>query len=163
MIGQPELLAAIDLHAASLIVPSDCSAKAILAALTYCETDWGRLVLASRYEKGYDRNGQYYNANRQRVAVYGSAACSSWGAYQMMYPTACEFGYSGHPWGLIDPQVATELAVAYLNKRVRSPDGPRAYADAWNSGTNTDTIIPGAYMEKFATGYAEALAHYDGR
>lgn len=165
MITLQPILSAIDSCSSNLSVPPGMEQKAILAAITLPETNWGERWQAGLFEAAYYRGGKWYNAAHVRKAVqqYESLASCSYGPWQLLYISALELGYSGHPTGLMDPAVSCPFVVKYLNTRCKNPTRPEDYADAYNSGTNTDRFIPVDYTRIFMEGYQEALAHYDGR
>lgn len=89
-----------------------------------------------------------------RFAAYGLAAGCSFSSWQILYHTAADLGFVGQPWDLWDDEVAVEWVVKLLN-RICSQGATTVeeVADAWNSGTFKDTIIPERYIEKFTNAY----------
>lgn len=179
MITDQTILGAINAHAFGLRVPegSGLSARAVLAAITWPETEWGRRMLASKSEKAYMPGGRYFHKHVPSLHDrYGDAAASSWGAWQILYVSAWEVGYRGHPWELTDPGKCCAAVVTLLNRRCFNwwPEAPTPetrkpaeiisqVGDFWNSGSFRDSAPPLAdYIPKIESAYAEALEYYDG-
>ena len=162
MIVDPAILAAIESMAPKLIVPPEVDARSILAAITLPETEWGERCEAACFEMAYYRGGLWYRALHVRELIhrYEAFASCSYGPWQILFISAWELGYRGHPAELRHPEISSEWVVAYLNKRVHSPTGPRDYFDAWNSGTNADKSIPLGYINRAMEGYLEARKYY---
>lgn len=164
MITEPSILAAIDATAAELEVTGPFDRRAILAALTDVETGpWGSRWQAALFEPGYYRGGHYYNVEHVREAVhrYESLASCSYGPWQILYISAWELGYRGHPVGLISPEVSAPLVVELLNRRWKDKGRLDGAADSWNTGNDHDRLLPRAtYTENFLQAYDEALVHY---
>lgn len=177
MITDPIILAAIDAHASGLKIPdsSDLDARAVLAAITWPETEWGRRMFASKSEKAYMPGGSLFHKHVPALHdKYGDAASSSWGAWQQLYVSAWETGFRQHPWDLCDPHRACAAAVTLLNLRCFKwwPESPTPemrkpaetiaqVGDFWNSGSFRDSITPVAhYIERIESAYAEAMEFY---
>lgn len=166
MITEPSILAAIDAAAAGLEVTGPFDRRAILAALTDVETGpWGSRWQAARYEPAYARGGRYYTREQwPRVHRYESLAACSYGPWQLMYPVACELGYDGPPWGLVQPGASAPYVVQLLNSRVTHKELLESYPDAHNTGNDRDRILPAqSYIENFVSAYDEAVVWYAAR
>jgi hypothetical protein len=176
MIINPAILDAIEAHAPGLACPDTINARALLAAITYPETDWGRRYKAALFEQAYYRGGKFYRDHvKTLVAEYESLASCSWGAWQILFVAARETGYQGDPWGLVDPATCCAAVVTLLNKRcfnnwvsatdpalVGPASTPAQCFDFWNSGSWRDRFIPGDYVATGLEGYQEALDFYSG-
>ena len=175
MILDPALLAAIDAHAPGLKCPATINPRAILAAITYSETSWGRRYKAALFEPAYYRGGKFYRDHvKGLVAEYESLAACSWGPWQILFVAARETGFNGDPWDLVDPGTSAAAVVTLLNRRcfntwataptpelVAPASTPEQVFDMWNSGSWRDRFVPGDYVKAQMEGYAEALAFYD--
>lgn len=85
----------------------------------------------------------------------GSAA--SWSPWQILYHTAVEQGYDGLPHKLHDPLVAEPLVKKRLTKiALRGAVKVEHFADAWNSGSFRDSIIPAKYIADVVRAYKES-------
>jgi hypothetical protein len=177
MLTDSVILAAINAHASGLHLPSgsDLDARAVLAAITWPETEWGRRLFASKSERAYMPGGKYFVKHVISLHDrYGDAASSSWGPWQQLYVSAWETGFRGHPWELTDPHKACAAAVTLLNLRcfkwwVEAPtpalrkvaEFVADVADFWNSGSFRDSIPPlPDYVAKVESAYAEAAEFY---
>lgn len=174
MITNVAILNAIEAHAPGLNCPAGLDARAVLAAITYPETNWGRRYKAALFEQAYYRGGKFYKDHvKTLVQEYESLAACSWGPWQILFVAARETGYQGDPWGLVDPATSCAAVVTLLNKRcfntwAAAPDPalvePAAtiaqVGDMWNSGSWRDRFVPGEYVATITEGYAESLAFY---
>lgn len=85
----------------------------------------------------------------------GSAA--SWSPWQILYHTAVEQGFDGLPHKLHDPLVAEPLVKKRLTKiALRGAVKVEHFADAWNSGSFRDSIIPAKYIADVVRAYKES-------
>lgn len=185
MITNQGILDAIQAHASGLKIPpgSKLDGRVVLATITYPETRWGQKYLASMCEDAYRpawgprTAGRFYKSSqavRDLHAKYGDAAASSWSAWQILYVTATEVGFTGHPWDLTDHGKACAAVVNLLNARcfnywskaptpelAKPADTIDEVGDFWNSGSFRDSIPPiYQYLPEIRTAYAEACAHY---
>lgn len=135
----------------------------LLWAIAGNESDYGRLAEYARHEPAYMPGGRYYQrAFDQRVAWqrWGIAAACSWGAWQVMAPTAREMGYDGPPSGLMDHEACCRWATALIVHRFIDAHGARSLRDvldAYNSGNHADRVVPADYITKGLAAYARAL------
>jgi hypothetical protein len=178
MIIDEEILHAINVHAWELKIPegSTLDARALLAAITCPETDWGRRRKAGLFEPAYYRGGKFYRDHvKNLVHEYESLASCSYGPWQILYVAAWETGFRGHPWELIDPETCLKAGIRLMNKRcfntwttasdprLEPPAStPQQVFDFWNSGSWRDRFKPEGYIAKAMDGYAEALEFYKG-
>lgn len=178
MISDPKILAAIDHWCLSLVVPAGATfeARPLLAAITGNESSWGIKQYTPNFEPAYYRGGGYYLKPgnqwlRDLVAEYEECAAMSWSAWQIMFPTAWELGYRGHPWGLAEAEDALPWVVQYLGRRVfnewKKAPTPELVApamtlaqvgDAYNTGTHRDRNRNLKYEHDLEVHYAEAAA-----
>ena len=177
-----DILVAIDAAAPLLKIPAGVLIEPapLLAAICGNETSWGEQRWASRFEPAYYRGGAYYKhpANdwlRKLITKYEHAGAASWGWGQIMYSTAAELGFKGHPWELTDADVCGQYVVQYLNRRtfahwIEAPhdrliapaDTIGQVGDSYNSGSARDTNKPEHYMAELETNYAIALKAFNG-
>ncbi|HET6373000.1 MAG TPA: hypothetical protein VFG76_06820 [Candidatus Polarisedimenticolia bacterium] len=155
--------------------------RCLLHGMTGNESRFGEIQFTPRFEPNYYRGGRYYlkPANewlRRAVTRYEQCAAMSWGAWQIMYPTAVELGYDGHPWGLSLPEECIRWVVAYLNRRTYKEwdDAPRAIlrppaltveqsGDSYNTGNHWDDVHNAKYERELRENYDKAAAFYEGR
>lgn len=134
----------------------------LLLTLSGTESDFGKLRLHVRPEPAYSPGGKYYNnseALRAAYRKYGVLASSSYGSFQIMYPTAVEMGFGGHPIDLQDDSVCAIYAAQLIIKRFigrQKAKTLRDVADAYNSGNHADRIVPQTYIDK-AINFYESL------
>jgi hypothetical protein len=118
------------------------------------ESNFGKLREFVRYEKGYAPGGTYYNNSevlRADFRRFGCLASSSYGSFQIMFPTAKELGFKGHPIELQKDKVsgywAMQLIVQRFIGRFKAKT-LRDVLDAYNSGNHVDRHIPTVYIAK---------------
>jgi hypothetical protein len=134
----------------------------LLLTLAGTESDFGNLRLHVRPEPAYSPGGKYYNnseALRSAYRKYGILAASSYGSFQIMYPTAVEMGFSGHPIDLQEDEICAHFAAELIiNRFIRRQKAKtlRDVADAYNSGNHADKIVPQKYIAK-AISFYESL------
>lgn len=135
----------------------------LLWAIAGCESDYGRQAEFARHEAAYMPGGRYYQqALEQRKAWqrWGITAACSWGAWQLMAPTARELGYDGPPWGLADHDVCCHWATTLIVHRFIDGHGAktlRHVLDAYNSGFHRDAVVPSEYINRGLQAYAREL------
>jgi len=115
-----------------------------------------------RFEPAYAPGGYYYETSahvRDAYDEYGRDAACSYSNFQILYIAALELGYIGPPLSLDKDSFALPFVIRYINRRVleRGADTPEEVADAYNSGSFTDTHKPEAYMRRFRYFYDRAL------
>src|SRR5574342_570309 len=152
-IGLPSLVAAQAKFIQFNGLPVD--GERLLLAICGVESSFG-LTCGLRVEPAYSPGGLYYNRSpviQKGYLQYGHAACGSWGPLQLLYPTACELGFTGLPWDLYGGE-ALPWTIKLLNTRILpkvSGDEKTAVgliADGYNSGNPRDANIPQAYMDR---------------
>lgn len=142
-------------------LPPSLNAQAILWAIYHSER-YTSSNPSPRFEKAYAPGGIYYDTAqhvRDAYEEYGRDAACSYSNFQIMYIAAVELGYSGPPRALDKDSFALPYVVKYINRRVleRGADTPEEVADAYNSGSYTDSHKPEGYMRRFRTFYDQAL------
>lgn len=103
-------------------------------------------------------NGRNVNAIvKERWEKWGMASACSFGAAQILYHTAADLGFMNHPAYLwVDPTLHDKYVQLQLAKIVaRGAKSLDQVADAWNSGTHLDQIVPTLYMDAVAAAYAK--------
>ena len=140
--------------------PDDLDGSCILYALYRCEK-YNKYNKVPRFESAYAPGGIYYrNAAHVRAAydTWGRSAACSYSNFQILFVTAQELGYNGPPLALDKDSIAIPYVVRYLNKRIfaRGAKELKHIADAYNSGSFRDGIVPEKYIGKFIRFYKEA-------
>lgn len=137
--------------AGKLNLPPGIDGVSLLRALAMKESTYGANTRPRR-EKAYLPGGRYFNEDQaKRYAQHGRAAACSYGSFQILYPTACELGFSGVPSQLGDDRVGIVWAVELLNRRILKRDKAQTVeqiADGYNSGTHRDGRVPGSYIQE---------------
>ena len=91
-----------------------------------------------------------------RYEAHGMASGCSFSSWQILYHTAADMGFKGQPWELWDDKVAVEWVVRRLNKLAKQgAKSIEQFADAWNSGSFKDRIIPERYIKEVSEAYQE--------
>ena len=149
----------------------DLDIARLLRALAQVETsgarnNWPRLEVA------YMPQGQKYTVQGRlltgtgtawnavvagRWTQWGLASAASWGIYQLLYHTAADRGYDGAPWELMAPEMSeiwVRRHLAYLQQR--GAKTLEEFADAYNSGSHRDRIVPSTYIAKVVAAYQHA-------
>ena len=139
--------------------PSGIDTEALLRALGKVESSSGRNNV-TRHENSYCRGGKYFNRTLYRK--FGCDAHCSYGPWQIMYANVSQIT-SGEisPMEMHDPQVALMVTVEWLNRKViaRGADTVTKIADAWNSGSHRDNIVPIKYIAKLLRAYQESMVN----
>ncbi len=92
----------------------------------------------------------------ERYAKHGMAAGCSYSAWQILYHTAADMGFDGKPWELWDNMVAITWVIKRLNKVAKlGASTVEQFADAWNSGSFKDKIVPERYIKELSEAYYE--------
>lgn len=133
----------------------DVNGTALLAALAWKESSFGRDGGHPRIEPAYRPNGALHRAHVPALyALYGDCAAASWSSWQIMFPTAVELGYAGEPWGLWEDRTAVLWVIAYIERAVkRGAATVEQIADAYNSGSHKDRFVPEAYVRGLRSHY----------
>ena len=132
--------------------------NAVLWALSGVESSFGKLAHQARFEKSYARGGRYYL--QPLDSLYGDAAAMSYGPWQVMYCNAHRVtnGFVS-PHELQGMTFAAQIAtVMWLDDAVldRGAKTMREIADAWNTGSHRDSILPApTYLERVEKFYGE--------
>jgi hypothetical protein len=90
----------------------------------------------------------------KRWAQYGMASACSFSSYQILAHTAMDIGFADVPWALWDDRIAA----TYVRRKILGIIGMGAttieqLADAWNSGSFKDGIIPTKYIADVRAAY----------
>lgn len=129
----------------------------LLIAISGVESSYGTNAIP-RHEDSWCPNQHGRNANKiviPRHRRWGCEACCSWGPWQLLYHTAADQGFDGAPHELTDPHVS--LAPVAQRLRAIAKQGAASvsdFADAWNSGTFRDGIVPVVYIARLVKEYA---------
>ena len=140
----------------------------LLLAISGNESTYGQRREFARAEPAYLPGGVYFRrspAVRQHWSRWGVLAGSSFGSWQIMFVTATELGFDGHPIDLQDDDVCAQWAAALIRKRLIARDGAKtlqAVLDGYNSGTPTDRIVPQKYIDDGVANYRRLIATHGG-
>jgi len=130
----------------------------VLWALGGAESSFGEFAHQPRFERAYARGGRYFLKDLDRE--FGDAAAMSYGPWQVMFCNAHRVT-SGYvkPDDLKGMTFAAQVAtVRWLDSAVldRGAKSIRDIADAWNTGSHRDNILPAPqYLEKVERFYRE--------
>lgn len=143
---------AIQEQAGSLHAPPGLDPALLLLALCAVESSGG-FNNQRRVEPAYRPGGRY--CDQALYDQYGDDAAASWGPLQVMYVTAHELGYQGTPSELGEPSEGVRMAVKLINRRIvgRGAATLEQIADAYNSGSFRDRIVPQEYILKVRQAY----------
>jgi len=134
----------------------------LLATIAICESDYGRFAVA-RHENSfcYNQGGKY--ANKTLHMKWGCDACTSRGAFQIMYPVGLELGLSNSvsPQEFAKDDICLPYVVSLIERGLKSGVSSIVLAaDHYNSGNCKDKIVPTKYIEKFVKTYeGQSLAY----
>jgi hypothetical protein len=126
----------------------------ILLIIAGLESNFGQQRLYARLEAGYAKGGYYYQKSpevQQLWTVYGCMAACSYGTFQIMFVTARELGFLGHPVDLQSDEVGAFWAAQLIARRIIKAQGASTLAqvlDGYNSGSSRDANVPEAYINK---------------
>ncbi len=99
--------------------------------------------------------GNFTQVARSRWEKYGMATACSFGPWQILYHTAADRGFNGHPadlWDGSEEWVRREI-MRQFNKGATTIG---KLADAWNSGNFLDANVPGLYIAKVVEAFTRA-------
>lgn len=149
----------IQVAANSLKVPDGVDPVLLLGTIAEIESGFGQYALP-KYEKLYDFGEKY--SDHAKWLKWGAWAACSYSSFQIMYPTACEFGFDSAPWNrnpmdLWDDEIAVLFVVDLLNTRILGRGARNLFqiADAYNSGSFQDDVYPMEYINKFKVIYSQ--------
>jgi hypothetical protein len=140
-----------------LLVPG----RRLLLTLAGMESAFGVQREYVRPEPGYMPGGGYYKKSpelRQEYKRYGVLAGSSFGTWQIMYMTAKELGFNGHPILLQGDDACCDFASKLIANRLigrHKAKTLRDILDGYNSGNHFDQIVPQSYIDKGFTFYRD--------
>lgn len=113
----------------------------------------GRVITGTGTAFSAEASRRYFGLPEE--SRLGSAA--SWSPWQILYHTAVEQGFDGLPHKLHDPLVAEPFVKRRLTKiALRGAVKVEHFADAWNSGSFRDSIIPAKYIADVVRAYKES-------
>lgn len=171
--NEQELVALIEKNAPNLKIPDHINKKRLMWAFASNETDLGRMELRSRFEPSYSGNWHrsFYKEgksmfSRSNLAMtawrkWGDSAAQSYGLFQIMYTTAIDTGVISietPPEELRKTEVNVAVFIALINRIVRGNKDitVEQIADAYNSGSYKDNIVPKEYITKLKKAYDRA-------
>lgn len=125
----------------------------MLWAIAGCESTFGRDRLFVRNESAYSPGGRLYANSVMLRALWGKwgvLGASSFGSFQLMFATATELGFYGHPCDLQQDDVGAQWAARLIKDRIiaRGASTLSHVLDAYNSGSHRDVIIPADYIRR---------------
>ena len=136
----------------------DLDLNAVLWALGGVESSFGKYAHQPRFEKAYARGGRYFVKDLDER--FGDAAAMSYGPWQVMFANAYQVTS-----GFVAPDdlkgmtpEAQQATILWLDNAVldRGARTMREIADAWNTGSHRDSILPAPeYLEKVERFYGE--------
>jgi hypothetical protein len=146
---------------ADLVQSAGFDTRCLLHALADVESSQGARRLASRHEKGYCYGSTLYRGPnggdlRELSETWGCLAHSSFGTWQIMFIGAHEMGFAGDPIELREDAVSLPVVITFINRRILNRYQRltvRAFADAYNSGSPNDDVVPQTYMDDFEASY----------
>lgn len=156
-----EILTLAEIHADDL--PFDfVNKKLFLYALAGQESAFGRMNLM-RYEPNYGPGGLYYQKSKELKQAYfdygGAPVCCSYGPWQIMYSTAVQYGYKGHPLSLYNGYVSIPFVCAKLQADWdRGAKTLEQILSAYNTGSfKNPANFPSKYIMGFKSIYQSIL------
>jgi hypothetical protein len=133
----------------------------LLWAIAGNESNWGTLREFVRHEKGYLPGGYYYRNSlqiRQEFRRWGVLAGSSFGSFQIMYESAREVGYQGHPILLQHDGTCAEWAAKIIKHRFIAKQVCRNVADVLHAFfVDAGRSSPTNYIEQGLANYVRGL------
>ena len=90
------------------------------------------------------------------VKKYGANVACSFSSFQILYWTARDLGYEGHPFFLCGDDIAIPYVVKYCNWKLKKAKNIGEFADMYNSGS-IDEYIPTLYINNFKEKYEELI------
>lgn len=153
-----ELLSIIHKNAILLHLPFEIDNRRLLLAFAEVESSLGKYNF--RYEPAYGLSGLYYKKSKQlqeQYDVYGPFVALSYSPWQIMYNSALELGFRGHPLALSDPNEAIRWVCQYMNRAGQK--GARTVKDlasCWNGG-NLNAWKSNEAVLRYTQKIAEAL------
>ncbi len=136
--------------------PADVDFDALLYAIGGVESSFGKWI-GPRHENAYCRGGRYYD--RKLTRKHNCLAHCSYGPWQVMYANVARINARVDPSLMLDPLHALPITVQWLEYIIERGAGTVAQiADAWNSGSHRDAIVPVRYIEKVERLYAARVS-----
>lgn len=129
-----------------------CDGVAALGALAEIESSFGKYNIP-KHENAFDVGGKLFSKSLwERWGAWAACSYSSW---QLMFPVAVELGFTGRPQDLWDDETAILWVMEYIERRIlkRGCTTIEDFADAYNSGSFKDNIVPRVYIVKFVSAY----------
>lgn len=125
-----------------------------LQSLASVESNYG-LYNIPKHERAYDQGGIYFN--KQQWARWGALAACSYSSWQIMYPVCVELGFTGSPLDLMQDEIAIYWVIEYIDRRIiqKGCSKLQDFADAYNSGSFRDKLVPTDYITKFMKYYID--------
>ncbi len=129
--------------------------EALLWAIGGAESSFGRNNVP-RHEAAYCRRGRYFDPKLDRK--FGCHAHCSYGPWQLMYANVVTIKPID-PELMLDPLHALPITVEWLRRVIkRGAVTVRDIADAWNSGSHRDSIVPVRYINRVTALYNQRIA-----
>ncbi|KKL59468.1 hypothetical protein LCGC14_2215080 [marine sediment metagenome] len=133
----------------------DVDFEALLWAIGGVESSFGTFF-GPRHENAYCRGGRYFS--RVLTRKHNCMAHCSYGPWQLMYANAVSIKKAITPELMLEPLHALPITVGWMRRVVRrGANTPSKIADAWNSGSHRDSIVPRKYIIKVLSLYRERV------
>lgn len=130
------------------LIESSLSETPIAKAISSVESSGGKNI-TPRYEAGfYERYLKNNPEFQDAIKEFGKEeVSSSYGMYQIMYPTAVQYGYKGTPQDLAKPSVNDKWFEIIFDSLLKKTGNLRDTISAYNAGTGGIGTNP-EYVEK---------------
>ena len=152
------------------LLRTDLDGTALLASIAFVESSGGKNNYPN-FEPYWAPEGKVFTiegklqrsrhplSNKlvvERFNEYGMASACSFSSWQILYHTAADLGFKKAPWLLWEDAIAILWVIKRLNVLVgHGAETIEHFADAWNSGSFRDRIIPKEYIEKVSDVYTK--------
>jgi hypothetical protein len=128
--------------------PEGINGFALLWAIGGVESSFG-VRAVPKYEEAFDWGGRY--AEPELLKEHGSLAACSLGPWQVMFSNVHSVTKGEvKPLHMYEPPTALIVTCMFMQERVidKGAKTVEEIADAWNSGTHKDGIVPYEYIRK---------------
>lgn len=163
-------IAAAIAHESALLRAGTANPIAVLRAICQVESRSGIQWDIPRHERAYCYGGEYYEAKtpggeelRRLTVLFGCFAHMSYGPWQVLFVTAWENGFRGHPLELQEPKTCCTYAVRMLNQRCGAIVNPipEDFFDAYNTGRPRDSRHNPKYEADALKAYTAFMGNLD--
>jgi len=132
---------------------------ALLRALCSQESSYGKLANPRHEISWCPLSRTVSHVAKSRHEVWGCLSCMSYGVLQGLYHSIADAYIESNPARLIDQRVAFNSAIALLIHKIKAQNltTVSSIADAWNSGSAHDVIVPSSYITSVNVYYSQEL------